>query len=135
MSRAFALLVAVATILLALPAPTLTTPGTEWRSGDLFIGVGDLAFKESKGQYALLGADGSPRPGTLTDKHRGYTTGCAIEPATGHLWTTSLDGNTISQFADLREPTGEHPLLRTINVRPYTFLNGQARGAVGSLAF
>jgi streptogramin lyase len=135
MSRAFASLVVVATILLALPSPTLTTPGTDWRSGDLFVGVGDLAFKESKGKYALLGEDGSRRIGTVVDKNRGYTTGCAVEPATGHLWTTSFDGNTISEFDDLREPRGEHPLLRTINVRPYTVVNGKARGAVGSLAF
>ena len=135
MSRVISALVVIATAFLALPAPTFTTPGTDWRTGDLFIGVGDLAFRDSRGKYLKFGADGGRSEVVLVDKNRGYTEGCAVDPATGFLWTTSGDGNTMSRFDDIRAASGEYALLQTVNVRAFSTAGSQGKGAVGSVAF
>jgi outer membrane protein assembly factor BamB len=102
-------------------------------SGDMFLAIGDLAFRETKGKYAVLHTDGTSTGDVLVDRNRGYTAGCAVDPIGGALWTTSADGNTVSVFEGAG--FGLHPLLQTISVRSFTFRGGQARGAVGSLVF
>ena len=135
MSRVLSALIAVATLGLALPVPTFTTPGTDWRSGDLFVGVGDLAYRESRGKYLKFDANGVPSHVVLTDKHRGYTEGCTVDPVTGSVWTTSGEGNTISRFDDIRGSSGEYALLDTVYVRAFSSAGGYSRAAVGAVGF
>lgn len=120
--------VVVAVLLVVVPRTTFTLEVADWAMGDLFLGIGDLSVRETKGKYAVLEATAVPSGEYLVDGNRGYTGGCAIDPVTGYLWTTSLTGNTISVF-------GDHTLLDTINVRTYTSPKGPSRGSVGSLVF
>jgi hypothetical protein len=133
MPRVLLALTLVATVLFALPAPTFTTPGSDWRTGDLFVSVGDRTDRESRGTFVLFSSEGAPRDVSIVDRNRGNTAGCTVEPATGFLWTTSGDGNSLSAFEDVLGADGEYPLLQTVNLRGFTFRNARARGAVGSV--
>lgn len=135
MSRVLLVLTVVATSLFALPAPTFTTPGSDWGTGDLFVSVGDPAYREARGAFALFSSEGVARHVTLVDKNRGFTAGCTIDPATGFLWTTSGSGNSLAVFDDIAASDGGYPLLQTFNLRALTFLQARARGYVGSVLF
>ena len=135
MSRVVLALTVLATGLAAAPHRTFTMSGPVPGTGDLYVGVGDLGYRESRGKYVVLGAAGTPTGRLLQDKERGYTEGCAVDPATGYVWTTSGPGNALSVFDDRRSGEDRPALLQTFSVRAFAWAGGQARGAVGSVAF
>jgi hypothetical protein len=83
----------------------------------------------------VLRQDGSLRNEALQDLALGYTSGCTLDVATGYLWTTSFDGNTITKFGDLHNARGVHPILQTLDVAAHTAIDADRPGAVESLAF
>jgi sugar lactone lactonase YvrE len=105
--------------------------------GDLFLAAGTPPFDAAfpAGEYRVFRSDGSSRAESFGAERRSYTSGCAVEPVTGHVWTTSFSGNTVSAFSDLHGDSGTHERLQTVDLRPHTFVNGRARGAVQSLVF
>ena len=124
----------LAALLVAIPAPLRTVQGIEWRAGDLFVGVGDPAWRDSLGKYLVLDAAASVRTDLVLDRARSFTTGCAVDSVNGHLITTSFDANTVTRFENAHDGEGgEHLVVQQLNLRPYTFVNGRARGAVKSV--
>jgi len=121
----------------AIPASIQTSPGSSWKPGDLFVSVWTPAekWRDVRGEYLVFGADGVPTGEAVGVVAKNFTSGCAIEPVTGYLWTTSYHGNTIARYDDLLNSRGQHDLIQTIDVRPYTFVNGRAPGAVRSISF
>lgn len=100
--------------LLAAPVFVLTqTPGTDWELGDVFVAIG-LPSQGTGGKHDVYAGDGQAKGETLLDAARGFTGGCALDPRTGYLWTTSYLRNTVTTFDDLHP----HAILHTINTRP-----------------
>src|SRR5687768_16300718 len=111
MSRAFKTAAVALAATLTVSPVAFSTSSSQWEVGEIFLGVGDLAFRDTKGKYAVLRPDATPRGEFLTDRNRGYTGGCAVNPVDGTLWTTSRDGNTITQFDAIGDQWGDHALL------------------------
>jgi streptogramin lyase len=126
-----------ALISLAVPSSIFTSPGSDWRMGDLFVAAWVPEMKPSliRGEYVVFAADGTPRGEVVGTRRRGFTGGCAVEPNTGYLWTAGYDGNTLSRYEDVHNAKGQHELLQFINLRGQTFQNGKARGLVQAVAF
>jgi sugar lactone lactonase YvrE len=114
-----------------------STPGTDWRVGDLFVSSVGMASKGAtlSGEYAVFAADGTPRGESVGRMLRSGTAGCAVDVDSGYLWAAGFDGNTVSRYEDVHNALLQHGLLDSVAVRALTFVNGRARGAVQSIGF
>ena len=88
------------------------TPGTDWELGDFIVSLGHPS-QGTGGKHDLYAGDGQAKGETLVDPARGFTGGCALDPRTGYLSTTSYFRNTVTTFDDLHP----HAILRTIETR------------------
>jgi sugar lactone lactonase YvrE len=114
-----------------------TSPGSDWHLGDLFLGVAMSPQKSSHmtGDYRVFRADGTPTGEAVAQLRKNFPAGCAVEPATGYLWTTTHFGNALIGYEDLHDAGGAHAPVGTIDARRHTFLSGRAPGAVRSVGF
>lgn len=122
-------------ILVVFAARTSTT--AQWRTGDVFVGVGDpykykwlgangtapsRSARDAMGRILLYGGDGAPRQAELFEPDGWHTTGCAYNPRDGRLWTTSFDSLNVNVYDGTT-------WARRIDVSQH------ADGAVESIAF
>jgi hypothetical protein len=131
-------LCAATAVLVAFAASSsiATSAGSDWRTGDLFVsGSPAGARKQPQGAYFVMSADGTSTGEVVGVLRRAFTAGCAVDPATGHLWTANGLDNTVSRVDDLHDARGEHDVLASVNLRKATFVNGRAMGAVRAIGF
>ena len=91
-----AVLALVALQLRALPPASAATP---WNGGDVFVAVGNGAYKvyDSSGSFKQTSSSGLS----------GVTTGCTFNPAGDKLYTTNWSNNKVVVY-DNADP---HPIL------------------------
>jgi hypothetical protein len=90
-------------------------PATPWNIGDVFVGVGflDPVHYRNGGVYRVLTPVGDLKnEPDLIEFSQGWATGCAVDPATGDLHTTSFDYMTMSRFGS----AVPHTLAASLNV-------------------
>ena len=111
-----AILTILGAVLLSAPVSVLAqTPGSDWEPGDVFVAIGHPG-QGNGGKHVVYTSDAQAKGETVIDPARGFTGGCALDPRTGSLWTTSYFRNTVTSFDDLHP----HTVLQTIDSHPAT---------------
>src|SRR3989442_3474094 len=95
-----ALLALIALQLHTVPPASAATP---WNAGDVFVAVGNGAYKvyDNSGNFKQ----------TISSSLGGVTTGCTFNPAGDKLYTTNWSNNKVVVY-DNADP---HPILQTIS--------------------
>ena len=134
-SHTVALLLAAAGLLLPASSVPRASAGSDWEVGFVFAGVGVEWDPATSGRYLALDASGAPRGETLVDRGASTTAGCAVDPATGALWTTSLFRSRVTVFDSFHSSRLGHAVIASFVLRPQVVQRGSLIGAVKSVGF